>query len=346
MSGRSRCGRRLGVVLLSLAVAHGLRAQAVDFGTDVQPILQDACLRCHRGEYTDDQGRVRRPKGGLRLDGRAWIEKGGKNGRVIVPGNAGQSPLYARTVLPADDDDRMPASGDPLSPAQTAVLKRWLDSGASFGAWVGAAGPEPVAASETPAEPTAHNQRSLDLARIAAGLAPPPAAALTRAADGKALLTPLWHGSPLLRVEFTGHEDQVTDADVASLAPLFAHIAVLVLARTEVSDAVCAHIARMRRLVRLDLRETHVTDAGLARVGALPELRALNLFGTDVSDGSVRALQALPRLDELRVWQTKLTSGAIAKLQQARPNLDLVAAPALPAAATEASPTRGRRRGK
>ena len=98
-----------------LALGFGLAAlpaQApVGFEADVLPILQAACFDCHRGEHTDATGRVRKPKGGLRLDGRGWILKGGKEGNVLTPGRAGQSPLYTRVVLPADHDDRMPANG-------------------------------------------------------------------------------------------------------------------------------------------------------------------------------------------------------------------------------------------
>ena len=105
-------------VLLATAIAAtsavSVRAQVVDFSADVLPVLRDGCFRCHRGEYTDDNGRVRRPKGGLRLDGKAWILKGGKTGSVLTPGQALRSPMYTRTVLPADHDDRMPASGEPL----------------------------------------------------------------------------------------------------------------------------------------------------------------------------------------------------------------------------------------
>lgn len=324
-------------VFVVAALASTAPAQGdVAFARDVLPILQAHCFQCHRGEYTDDTGRVRRPKGGLRLDGKTWILAGGKAGRVLTPGKAAHSPLYARTALPADDDDRMPASGDPLSTAQAAVLQRWIDGGASFGDWVGEAGPAREArdGEANPLAPAGpFGVRSLDLARVAEGLVPLAAATVAEAAGDKAKVTPLWLGSALLRVEYPGHEDDTGDADVAALAPLSDHIAVLVLARTKVSDTACGHIARMRRLVRLDLRDTRTSDAGVARLKALPELGALNLFATDVGDGSVAALSAMPKLAELRLWQTRVTPAGVAKLRQAKPDLDVVVAPELPDAA-------------
>jgi hypothetical protein len=339
--------KRAGLVAVALGLAPSPAAQndrvAVDFARDVLPILTRSCLACHRGDYTDSSGRLRKAKGGLRLDGKAWILKGGKEGAVVVARNAAQSPMYTRAVLPADHEDRMPADGDPLTQEQTEVIRRWIDGGASFGDWVGEVGPQ-AALAGAPADGVRQasvNARSLDLARIAEGLAPLPPATIQKASASRARVTPMWHGSALLRVEFTGQEDSVSDADIAALSPLEDHVAVCVLARTKITDAACAHLARMPRLVRLDLRDTRVTDAGVGKLKSLAELRVLNLFATDVSDASVAALAVMPKLEELRLWQTKVTASGLAKLQAAKPTLDVALAPELP---TAAPPSDGQRR--
>lgn len=333
----------------ALALALGLPAQAVTFAEDVQPILQKACYGCHRGPYTDANGRVRKPKGDLRLDGKGWIVKGGKEGTVLTPGNALQSPMFTRTVLPLDHDDHMPATGDPLTKAETEVLRRWIDAGADFGAWLGEAGPgvtDSVIVDRNDAHkvPAVSGTRLKDVARVAEGLAPLPLAVIAKAAGEKAQIAPLWQGCPLLRVEFPGHEDQVGDAEVAGLSPLQQHIGVLVLARTGVTDAACTLIARMPRLVRLDLRDTKVSDSGVARLRALPELVVLNLFATAVTDASLESLGAMPRLGELRLWQTKVSPDAVARLRRDRPALDVTLAPDLPEPAPPGEGQRGRRR--
>lgn len=334
--------------LLALVCAAPLAAQEVAFEVDVLPILKEHCFSCHRGEHTDANGRVRKPKGGLRLDGAAWIQKGGKEGAVVTPGKPEQSPLYTRTVLPADHDDRMPANGDPLSAAQAAVLKRWIEAGAKYGAWVGEAGPSGVPAEKSvPVAAPAPNAYTTLLATLGAGLTPLPPAALDKvvaATQARAQILPLADGSPLLAVEFLGHEDHVTDADVAALAPLRERIAILSLGRTKVTDAVGARLAGMPHLVRLDLRETKFGDAGMRALGALPELRELNLFGTLVSDNAVDALAALPQLASLRLWQSKATEAGVAKLRTARPGLEVQLAPEMPAPAQPGAAAAGRRR--
>jgi hypothetical protein len=332
-----------------LALAAALPAQEPAFARDVLPVLQQACFACHRGAYTDETGRLRRPKGGLRLDGKAWILRGGKSGSVLTAGKPAQSPLHTRTVLPAEHEDRMPATGDPLLPEQSEVLRRWIDAGAAFGDWVGEGGRDattPAGGAAMAAPAPVSNARTLDLARLAASLRPLPAPVIAGAAGARARIEPLWHGSALLRVGFAGHEDEVTDADVQSLLPVAPNIAVCLLARTKITAAACAWLARMPALVQLDLRDTRVDDAGIARLRGLPELRSLNLFATDVTDASVPVFASLPKLEELRLWQSKATAAGVAALRAQRPDLDVTLAPELPPAATAEEGQRGRRRGR
>ena len=101
---------------------------AVQFDKEVWPILQDKCVTCHGPEDQFND---------LRLDSKAAILKGGKNGKVLTAGDPDKSSLYVRVALPPDDLDIMPAEGDPLTAAQIDTLKRWIAGGADFGSWTG-----------------------------------------------------------------------------------------------------------------------------------------------------------------------------------------------------------------
>ena len=98
---------------------------AVDFVTQVQPILENTCIRCHGPE---------KPKGKLRLDNAAGVEKGGSSGETVVPGDPAKSSLYTSTILPASDDNVMPPTGkgDHLTPEQSDILKQWIKDGAKW----------------------------------------------------------------------------------------------------------------------------------------------------------------------------------------------------------------------
>lgn len=317
-------------------------AQQVAFTSQVLPVLEQKCFECHREAWQDDTGKLRKPKGGLRLDGRAWIEKGGTGGRVLVPGKPDQSELYTRTVLPEDHDERMPEEGDMLTAAEASALKEWIAQGASFGDWTGAAGPA-ATATETSAVAAAPSQRLAWLDEVGKGLSLPAPSVLAKAAAGKARIEPIGD-SGLLRVEFAGHEAEVDDAALAALAPIQQQIAVLVLARTRITDAGCKRIAAMPCLVQLDLRETKVGDSGIATLTGLTELRVLNLFATEVGDGAVASLGKLRKLEELQVWQSGITEDGISRLREALPAARIAGAPALPPPAPPAQAGPRRRR--
>jgi hypothetical protein len=93
----------------------------VSFATEIQPILDRACLRCHGPE---------RPKSGFRLDHAQAVLKGGDLGVAVIPGDSARSPLihYVARLVP---DLEMPpvGKGEPLTPAEVGLLRAWIDQG-------------------------------------------------------------------------------------------------------------------------------------------------------------------------------------------------------------------------
>src|SRR5262245_63586894 len=84
-------------------------ADKVDFAKEIQPLLQQNCVKCHGTE---------KQKGKLRLDSREAALKGGKAGPALVVGDPEKSEFIRRITLPKTDDDFMPSEGEPLKPAQ------------------------------------------------------------------------------------------------------------------------------------------------------------------------------------------------------------------------------------
>jgi hypothetical protein len=106
--------------LCSLPDAAGA-ADAVDYTRDIKPILKERCFACH--------GALKQ-KAKLRLDTAAAMRKGGRHGPAIVPGQAARSLLLQR-VSATDESDRMPPDGKPLTQMQIALLRKWIQQGAS-----------------------------------------------------------------------------------------------------------------------------------------------------------------------------------------------------------------------
>src|SRR5262249_40880952 len=126
---RTAVSRSVAALLLVAAIVGRVAAahqqvpspqKPVDFVRDIQPILQARCYECHGPKKT---------KNGLRLDLRAAALKGGDSGAVIVPGDSEHSRIVRR-IRGLDGDDQMPKDKDPLTAAQVALIRAWIDQGA------------------------------------------------------------------------------------------------------------------------------------------------------------------------------------------------------------------------
>ncbi|MFM2142003.1 MAG: hypothetical protein RLZZ476_547 [Verrucomicrobiota bacterium] len=125
---------------LSSTSTQAQDAGKVDFEKQILPVLKESCFKCHKKEH-EEEGKVKKPKGGLRLDGAAVIMKGGKEypNENVVAGKPDASWLVKTMELPESDDLAMPpeGKGDRVSKANVDLIKKWITEGANFGAWKG-----------------------------------------------------------------------------------------------------------------------------------------------------------------------------------------------------------------
>lgn len=115
--------------------------ETIDFEKQILPILKEKCFKCHQKEH-EEGGKVKKPKGGLVLDSAEAIKKGGKDkgAENVVAGKSADSWLFKTMSLPDSDDLAMPpeGKGDKVTKEEQELVKKWIDSGASFGSWTGA----------------------------------------------------------------------------------------------------------------------------------------------------------------------------------------------------------------
>src|SRR4051794_5737851 len=95
-----------------------MRAAEVDFESRVRPLLANNCYSCHTATAM----------GGLRVDSRDALLKGGKSGPAIVPGEPDAS-LLVRAIRHAEGAPKMPMGGQ-LKKDEVETLVAWVKSGA------------------------------------------------------------------------------------------------------------------------------------------------------------------------------------------------------------------------
>jgi formylglycine-generating enzyme required for sulfatase activity len=119
---------RLALCTASIALLSSPAFAAVDFGKDVKPILEAACVRCHNPKSTDFE------KGDTDFD--LSTKEAALASDYIKPGNAEKSKAYTTTVLPDDAKKLMPPKNkvtgalERLAKGETETLKNWINEGA------------------------------------------------------------------------------------------------------------------------------------------------------------------------------------------------------------------------
>ncbi|MHC5539559.1 PSD1 and planctomycete cytochrome C domain-containing protein [Singulisphaera rosea] len=111
--------------VLAVSVPLAVAGEEIQYNRDVRPILSETCFRCHG---PGDR------KAGLRLDLREEAIKPAESGAVpIVPGHLEESELIRR-ILTEDETEVMPPpkAHKTLSTTQKDLLKRWVQSGATY----------------------------------------------------------------------------------------------------------------------------------------------------------------------------------------------------------------------
>ncbi len=99
--------------LFPLALVAGVIA-AADFDSAAAPILQAKCMPCHNAKTRS---------GGLSLETRDDILRGGKSGSAIVAGRPGDSALLSLVVA-----GKMPMGGARLPAAEIEILRHWIET--------------------------------------------------------------------------------------------------------------------------------------------------------------------------------------------------------------------------
>ena len=295
-------------------------AKAVVFTDVVMPILEAKCTKCHGA----DKG-----KGKLRMHTFADIMKGGGDGATtVIAGKPDDSLAIQRANLPKDDDEHMPPSDEPqLTKEEVAILKWWIQEGASDSVTVAAAkktpeiegligsfvkmGTKPAAkvVEKPKAKPLTDDEKKA-VASVAAKMQ----------ALGASLM-PLALDTEQQRLSVINAADKFSDKELAELAPIANAVVWVDLARSQITDAGLATLAKLSNLERLHLENTKVTDAGVAQLAGIKTLEYLNLYGTKVTDAGIAKLASATGMKKLFVWQTAVTQAGAKALEAKIPGL-------------------------
>jgi mono/diheme cytochrome c family protein len=278
----------------------------------IQPIFESKCYGCHNKS---------KKKGKLRLDEPEFILKGGKDGEVIKPGNADESDMMKRLLLPRNEEDHMPPKEKPqLKDNEIALIHWWIATGATFDKKT-----KDLEQSEK------IKPMLLSLQKEVKKVPPDVPQAMVEKADEKALqklkqrgivVLPVAQNSNYLTANFIT-VDTITYNDIALLLSVKKQLVWLNLSGKKISDTLLTPIAQLINLTRLQLDNTLITDKALASLRLLIDLQYLNLVGTKVTGNGIMQLKGLPKLQAIYIYKTFITAAEWTTLKSNFPNVTL-----------------------
>ncbi len=295
--------------------------QAMAYNDLVQPILAEKCFNCHGST---------KQKGKLRMDQQDLLMKGGKDGVVIKAGNASESEIIKRVLLPLEDEHHMSPKEKPqLNQKEIAVIKWWINNGAPFDKKVNqlpqADSIKPVLFSFQNAEGGSSEEASTTIADKDIPTEPVNKAddkVIEALKKGGVIVLPVAQNSNYLQVNFL-NDTVITPEKLQLITQLKKQVVSLKLSNTNANDAALDAITQCTSLIKLFLDHTLITDKELSKLDNLARLRYLNLVGTAVTANGVKTLVQLKQLKRIYLYQTKVDKTVWAELQKQFPSTKL-----------------------
>lgn len=276
----------------------------------VKPILQEKCYSCHAAN---------KQKGKLRLDLPDYIQKGGKEGSTLVPGDPDKSELVKRLLLARNDDHHMPPKEKPqLTESEIAILHWWVQTGASF---------DKAVKEITQTEKIKPILTSLQNAKVNEVIIPDIPETPVKPATDQVLaklktrgivVMPVAQNSNYLQASFI-NTDSVTNKDLELLLGLKEQLVWLKLSSQAIDETGGSFIAQLSNLIRLQLDNTRWNDKGMESLKGLTKLQYLNLVGTSVTDKGVMQLVGVKSLRAVYLYKSKVDPTSFSTLQKSFP---------------------------
>src|SRR5882757_4895619 len=108
-------------LVIALPIVNGQSPGAEFFEKKIRPVLTASCYGCHAST-------LKKPRGGLVLDTKEGLKKGGSSGPVVIPGKPSES-LLLQALRYNDLRLKMPPAGK-LPDSVIADFERWIATGA------------------------------------------------------------------------------------------------------------------------------------------------------------------------------------------------------------------------
>ena len=284
--------------------------KALVFRDVVQPIFETKCISCHNPGKS---------KGGLMLIDEKSILKGGRDGKLFVPGQPQISLLLQRIHLPEEEKKHMPPAGKPqLSADEMNLLYLWVKENADFKKKVIdlPANDSLRVLAATFLKPAEETKETFDFAAADEKL-------IQKLNNNYRVIYPIAQGSPALGVNIYNKKTYQPKI-LEELSGIKTQVVSLDLNKMPVKDAELKTIARFENLRALYLNFSDITGNTLQELARLKYLKTLSLAGTTLSPQAISQLSKIKSLTKIALWDTGLPVGEIEAFQESNKNIEVI----------------------
>ncbi len=262
--------------------------EALFFDGAIQPILNYNCSSCHN---------PRNLKGELDLSTIKGLMQGGENGEILKAGDLPGSELYARLILPHDDEEHMPpAEKRQPKKEEVELIKLWIETGAPMDKTLAQAA---VKRTSVQAFFKKHENPFFPVT----DLKPVSIDTLALLREKGFFVEQISADNPLLRISCLNFP-AFSEKDWNGLKEISEHIAYLDLSNTESSESIIDSISGLIHLTTLKLNGIEMEGKGLEKLKDSKNLKLLYLNSTELALENLTQLDGHPSLEKVYIFKT------------------------------------------
>jgi uncharacterized membrane protein len=281
------------------------------FQAFIDPVLKEKCKSCHNQQ---------KHKGGLDMTTFDLLMLGGENGAVVKPGNALESEMVHRVLLPLAMEEHMPPEGKPqLTDFELDLLSAWIEAGADAALSLAQLNQEDTLFRlanlryQELQQESAEPRYNFDFAseKLVASLNNPYRSVIQETPSSPALKVNLFVRQAYQK-EYLEDLNKIKD-----------QIVNLNLAYMPIKDQDLRLIGTFPNLETLNLNHTEITGDGLSSLAGCKNLKSLAIAGTSAGPQLANQITVFESLEELFIWNTGLSEAQVEELKKQNPGLTI-----------------------
>lgn len=257
----------------------------------VQPILDNKCVKCHNQNKS---------KGGLILDSKNSILKGGESGEILTAYNPTSSHLYNYPNLPINDEMHMPPEGNTqLTIQEIQLIKLWIESGSDF---------ENVTLMDNLSIENKNSVLSF-FPPTQKNVSPPSLNDLKKLIELGFRLERNSNENNFIEAKFVG--TKLESKHLKALLKVKTQLIKLDLSNSNLNDKLFFRLSKLENLKYLKVNNTSIIDISLKHLPKLLETLIIN--GNNISNNGLIFLEENKSLKNIYAWNTKIDDKKINK---------------------------------